>query len=167
MTFHWKHLTTEQRIEAIKAVYTFGASASEIAAALGGVTRNSVIGMYGRHQTALSDCPLGGGVRRVADGKHKLACRPKAERKPKRPVRLPDLSAPRPVRAPSPLPPTVDYVSRDVPLLDLAPSDCRWPTNDAARGEQHLFCGHTRLLGYSWCERHYSRAFDASQTTGR
>ena len=34
-----------------------------------------------------------------------------------------------------------DVASRNVPLMMLEARECRWPVNNAAPGEEHLFCG--------------------------
>lgn len=52
-----------------------------------------------------------------------------------------------------------DAASRHAPLDDLEWSDCRWPVNDAARGEVHLFCGlHAEKPG-GYCAHHAQRAW--------
>lgn len=47
-------------------------------------------------------------------------------------------------------------VSLGVALLDLPPNGCRWPVNQAPRGEEHLFCGELRLEGKSYCRKHHA-----------
>jgi GcrA cell cycle regulator len=49
--------------------------------------------------------------------------------------------------------------SRNIPLADLEPGMCRYATNDAYRGERHLFCGHKTELGSSWCPYHENIVF--------
>lgn len=163
MTIHWQNLSKAQRIETIKSVYVFGDSARAIGARIG-ITRNAIIGMYGRHREDLADYPLGGGTgyrqHTKANRVHKQASGTKSERKPRRRMVLADFDNRNPVFKTKPrLLPTNDIVSRDLSLMELEPSDCRWPTNDAAKGEEHRFCGHTRLVGYSFCERHAFRAY--------
>ncbi|WP_273792398.1 GcrA family cell cycle regulator [Brucella anthropi] len=46
-----------------------------------------------------------------------------------------------------------------LPLADLDRSQCRFPVNDAAPGEQHLFCGHPVKIESSFCGHHHRRVF--------
>lgn len=49
-----------------------------------------------------------------------------------------------------------DATARHVPLVDLRHGECRFAVNDAAQGEQHLFCG--RAAGFaSYCPHHARR----------
>jgi hypothetical protein len=44
------------------------------------------------------------------------------------------------------------------PLSALSPDQCRWPVNDAAGGEQHLFCAAKAVSGNPYCAVHAARA---------
>lgn len=49
-------------------------------------------------------------------------------------------------------------MSRNVPLLELGPHDCRYPTSpDSATS--HLFCGHPQAEGYPYCGTHSQLAY--------
>lgn len=48
--------------------------------------------------------------------------------------------------------------SRNVPLLELDRGQCRFPTNDAAPGEIHLFCGAKAVRGEPYCAFHCRRS---------
>ncbi len=50
-----------------------------------------------------------------------------------------------------------DTTSRRLPLADLQWRDCRFPVNDAARGETHLFCGAPTISSTRWCQHHLMR----------
>src|SRR5262249_23148606 len=50
-----------------------------------------------------------------------------------------------------------DLASRRIPLLELRNGDCRFPVNEAARGELHLFCGLPQDGESSWCRHHRLR----------
>lgn len=50
-------------------------------------------------------------------------------------------------------PKTVKIVSRDVALVDLEPSQCRFACNEV--DGKHLFCGHPSKSGSAYCERHH------------
>lgn len=45
-------------------------------------------------------------------------------------------------------------------LLDLEPSDCRWPVTD---DRPHLFCGEPKLPGSSYCACHKPLSVSAEQ----
>lgn len=51
-----------------------------------------------------------------------------------------------------------DRQSRRIELTELKSGDCRWPVNDAAPREIHLFCGHPVDAGSSYCLHHRLRA---------
>lgn len=53
-----------------------------------------------------------------------------------------------------------DAGSRRLPLVDLDRHDCRFAVNDAAPGEEHLFCGHAIAPGSAYCPHHTARAFN-------
>lgn len=57
-------------------------------------------------------------------------------------------------------------IERDVPMKDLAPRGCRWPTNKAARPDGHLFCN--AHAGHSiYCAGHLARAVGAGTPSER
>lgn len=58
--------------------------------------------------------------------------------------------------APVKIEPTV-FECRAVALADLSPGECKWPVNDAAVGEVHLFCGNRADMG-SYCRSHWERS---------
>lgn len=59
------------------------------------------------------------------------------------------------VKAP-PIVPALPPEPRNVPLLDLTPRDCRFPT--AGVGEHTLFCGHPRGDS-SYCRTHHALVY--------
>lgn len=129
MSMHWVDLTTEARIEAIKAVYEPGMSASEIAASIGGPTRNAIIGMYGRYSKQLEQFPLR--PFRTCSTKPRTGRKLPKRKKPNTPF------IPEAVFEPT-------YSGDQTcgrPIVMLDSRQCRWPVNDADRGELHLFCG--------------------------
>lgn len=50
-----------------------------------------------------------------------------------------------------------DAASRQMPLVALGARDCRFAVNDAAPGEDHLFCGHRAAPGKPYCAHHLAR----------
>jgi GcrA cell cycle regulator len=130
---------TEERVEQLKQLWTEGLSASQIARALGGVTRNAVIGkvhrlgLAGRAGPARSERP-----RSVA---HKSV-----------------------VRMAQPEPPIVeeDPIVLDdgsfATVLTINDRMCRWPIGDPAENEFH-FCGRKPKSGSPYCEAHARKAY--------
>jgi hypothetical protein len=133
-TAKWKRLGQQGRIDAIKMAWEEGDSGTDIAARLG-VTRNSIAGVYFRHAEALKEYPR------------------KGNRGPRRKAVLPVV-----VQAP-PKPPRPEWVDESHgagrPLMMIQRRQCKWPVNDAAPDELHLFCGLPAEGPY--CSHHASR----------
>jgi len=49
----------------------------------------------------------------------------------------------------------VAVTPRHLALVDLEPSDCRYPYGGDAEGEPITFCGHPRREGSSYCHQHF------------
>jgi GcrA cell cycle regulator len=152
---------TDERVELLKKLWSDGLSASQIAAELGNVTRNAVIGKV--HRLGLS-------------GRAKDKAATTAQR-PRKPARVP--SAPAPI-APahcgnvlvSPLPqPLVEAepevavaeevaipMSERVTIMDLRESMCRWPMGDPTKPE-FRFCGARSITGLPYCNHHARIAY--------
>jgi len=137
---------SEDRVEQLKTLWTEGLSASQIARALGGVTRNAVIGKV--HRLGLA-----------GRARPSLSERPRLPMAPKSPS----------VRAHVP---AVPVVEEDPLLLDdghfatvLTISDrmCRWPIGDPSASEFH-FCGRSPKAGSPYCEAHARKAYQPQQT---
>ncbi|MGB3644606.1 MAG: GcrA family cell cycle regulator [Mesorhizobium sp.] len=62
---------------------------------------------------------------------------------------------------------TYDAASRQLPLSELGWQDCRFAVNDAAPGEQHLFCGLPVMPGRSWCRHHLLRCIGSGTEAER
>jgi hypothetical protein len=45
-----------------------------------------------------------------------------------------------------------------VTFMELKERSCRWPVNNTAVGEQHLFCGHDRQTGSPYCPFHEAQS---------
>jgi len=150
---------TEERVEQLKKLWLDGLSASQIAAEIGNVTRNAVIGKI--HRLGLS-----------GRGKTKAAA-PVRGRKPARapsaPTSIPQPSAPTPVAvAPAPLPidpaPLVKFddvvvpISECVTIMELRESMCRWPMGDPTKPE-FRFCGARSVTGLPYCTHHARIAY--------
>lgn len=152
---------TDERIEALKAMWAEGRSASEIAAALGGVTRNAVIGKVhrfklpgrpkrppkpratiaiGKRPSSRGRANHGGTVAKIAAGPPRFKPVPKPK-----PVRVEDVPEP---------------VSRGLTVMDLSDRTCKWPTNDPPHGGPYLFCGAATEPGGPYCRHHFLRSRD-------
>ncbi len=129
---------TDDRVEHLKCLWQEGLSASQVAAALGGVTRNAVIGKV--HRLGLA-----------GRGDNSQTIRPRVSR------------APRPSRS---VQTAVVLVEVDpLPLADgsfatmqtIDKPMCRWPIGDPMKADFH-FCGQPHKEGSPYCEVHAARA---------
>ena len=160
---------TDERVELLKKLWIDGLSASQIAAELGNVTRNAVIGKV--HRLGLSG--------RAKDAKP--AGTPAAAARPRKATRAP--SAPAPIApqphnnnvnnmviAPIPLQPVIEEpallpdeelavpMSERVTIMDLRESMCRWPMGDPTKPE-FRFCGARSITGLPYCTHHSRIAY--------
>lgn len=175
---------TDERVEKLKTMWGEGQSASQIAKALGGVTRNAVIGKV--HRLGLSN--------RATGAKSAAATAPAADAKPvKAAAKAAPAAAPAPKADPAPVPamPTKPVIQsstmrREPPpptpamvedaartaqalaaiqkkakrldLLELTERTCKWPIGDPAT-EDFYFCGLGCAPGKPYCEAHVAVAF--------
>lgn len=137
----------EDRVERLRKLLMLGKTASQIAHALGNVTRSAVIGKVHRLGLALNAETKSARDRRLdrarSSGKRRQA--------PKHPAAIR-------VMIPEPMP--VDCAS-DVarkPLSDLDPGDCKFPVGHP--GEPGFgFCASGRVEGLPYCAEHAARCF--------
>ena len=166
-TFEWN----DTRIRQLKKMWADGESAGEIAATLGGLSRNAIIGKI--YRLGLSnrdpvpavkmDKPKGKKQPKVASttalpsGQNKL------------PLRRPPV-----VRAGHPLPPqpAANEISEDVlrtaaetlkkakkiSLMELTEKTCKWPVGDPST-DDFWFCGLDSETGKPYCKAHNDVAF--------
>ncbi|CAM5773966.1 GcrA family cell cycle regulator [Bosea minatitlanensis] len=161
---------TEERVELLKKLWSDGLSASQIAAELGNVTRNAVIGKV--HRLGLS-------------GRAKSAAAPAAARSAaprKAPARAPSLpagggaAAPRSAQAlaphfapaaaveieaeqaPLPSEDVVIPFSDRVTIMELREYMCRWPMGDPTSPD-FRFCGARSQTGLPYCSYHSRIAY--------
>ena len=135
---------SEDRVEQLKTLWTEGLSASQIARALGGVTRNAVIGKV--HRLGLAG----------------RAGPPRAER--------PRNAVPRKaavhISVPAPQIVEEDPIQLEdgnfATVLTINDRMCRWPIGDPAENEFH-FCGHKPKFGSPYCEAHARKAYQPQQ----
>jgi GcrA cell cycle regulator len=154
---------TDERVELLKKLWTDGLSASQIAAELGNVTRNAVIGKV--HRLGLSG--------RAKDVKATSAAprARKATRAPSAPAPIAPQAHSNVVLAPVPLQPVRQEptvmveeddmaipMSERVTIMDLRESMCRWPMGDPTKPE-FRFCGARSITGLPYCTHHARIAY--------
>lgn len=155
---------TDERVELLKKLWTDGLSASQVAAELGGVTRNAVIGkvhrlgLSGRAKTTTTtqrarrtrgqtartarqtpSTPVSGANALKPDVKPQAAPQPKAKEKPEQDA-------------------VVVPISKRASILTLTENTCKWPIGDPGDGDFH-FCGCRSAADSPYCEYHSEIAF--------
>ena len=148
---------TDERVETLKKLWAEGLSASQIAAALGGVTRNAVIGKV--HRLGLSG---------RAKAPSSAAPRP---RKPRVHSHMLRVSRPS-IRGNTALAhaydldiePEPQFIDNVIPLgqrrtlLELTEETCRWPIGDPGQPD-FFFCGGQTITGLPYCAYHSRVAY--------
>ena len=173
---------SEERVEALKAMWAEGKSASQIAKELGNVTRNAVIGKVHRLGLSNRNAPPAQSAEKPAsspkpqpapqaDAPKAATSEPKpapAETKPALPTRKPIITAGQPL-PPQPsqseisaetLASLAEYEkkARKLTLMELTERTCKWPIGDPAT-EEFWFCGLPTVAGKPYCEMHVGVAF--------
>ncbi|MEE4212034.1 MAG: GcrA family cell cycle regulator [Parvularcula sp.] len=140
---------TDERVEELKKLWAEGHSASQIAARMGGVTRNAVIGKV--HRLGLSG--------RAAPAK------PKCVSNADRPAAVAAAPTPRPQprSALRDLPPVTDLSLGKATVSSIGNDQCKWPIGDPASEDFH-FCGQSTTGGKPYCAYHVQLAFQPSST---
>ena len=172
---------TEERVELLKKLWSDGLSASQIAAELGSVTRNAVIGKV--HRLGLS----GRAKNPAAASTPRTATPRKAPtRSPSHPMNgnqggmtrganalAPQYTAEAEAEAEHKPAPSEDVVvpfSERVTIMELREFMCRWPMGDPTTPE-FRFCGGRSQTGMPYCSYHariaYQPAADRRRDRGR
>src|SRR6202000_2083065 len=136
---------TDDRVEQLKNLWTEGLSASQIARALGGVTRNAVIGKV--HRLGLAG--------RASPSRSE---RPRVSMSPKVPSLRTHVPA-APIVEEDPL--TLED-GNFATVLTISDRMCRWPIGDPAATEFH-FCGRLPTECSPFCEAHARKAYQPQQ----
>jgi GcrA cell cycle regulator len=154
---------TEERVEQLKRLWAEGLSASQIAAALGGVTRNAVIGKVHRLSLSGRAKPAAGPSVRV-----NRAARPAlpASRRIARPATAGNTALKADFGPPlreAALPALIEEelvapVSQRATIVTLTDRMCKWPIGDPGQEDFH-FCGHSSREGRPYCEYHARIAY--------
>lgn len=135
---------TDARVELAKQLFEDGATASQAAMKLGGISRNAIIGKW--HRMGLVRTPKQRSLmraRKPITRKEKIA---------KTPKRLP------PTFFAEPLPQPVETDIARVSLMDLERHHCRFPVGDP-KDPTFGFCGCQPYPGLPYCEAHARRAY--------
>ena len=153
---------TEERVELLKKLWAEGLSASQIAAELGNVTRNAVIGkvhrlgLSGRAKPTRSSVsrprrmrgarPRGSdaGFATIGNTALKADSAPLARARPK-----PELA---------PIAELVIPMEERKTILQLTEHTCKWPIGDPG-DEEFYFCGRRSEMGNPYCEHHARVAY--------
>jgi GcrA cell cycle regulator len=144
---------TDDRVETLKKLWAEGLSASQIAAELGGITRNAVIGKV--HRLGLS-------------GRAKSTPASPRPRKPRPQI----LRVTRSIRGNTALAqvyeydadPEPDVVDNVIPIgqrrtiLELTEETCRWPIGDPGNSD-FFFCGGQAIASLPYCAYHSRIAY--------
>jgi len=160
---------TDERVELLRKLWTDGLSASQIAARMGGITRNAVIGkvhrlgLSGRMRPARPARPRVTKPRYPAPGgmpRYQVAGNLALKRET---VALP-VEEPEP--APAPVVPIEIAPGEHVTILTLTEQRCKWPIGDPTRPDFH-FCGHESGPGSPYCRVHQRIAYQPVQDRRR
>ncbi|HXF53257.1 MAG TPA: GcrA family cell cycle regulator [Hyphomicrobiaceae bacterium] len=158
---------TDERVELLKKLWAEGLSASQIAARLGAVTRNAVIGKV--HRLGLSG---------RAPSSRASSPRPRRTHVPRAPRAQSLLFGTRGATAlkpqyaleadpePQPLEELVIPLAERASIMTLKESMCRWPIGDPSDPEFH-FCGRKRCGTLPYCEHHARMAYQPVQMRRR
>jgi len=166
---------TDERVEKLKKLWAEGLSASQIAAQLGGVSRNAVIGKV--HRLNLPGRAKAGGTQTAARPKRPATAAPRAAtfqaravtpRTIARPAAMAkdDMDTEFEVQAEQlPVPASGNNVvvpmSRKLELTQLTERTCKWPIGDPLNDDFH-FCGNESPDNSPYCTYHQRLAYQPS-----
>ncbi len=154
---------TEDRVARLTKLWADGLSASQVAADLGGVTRNAVIGkvhrlgLSGRAKTSSSN---GSRTKRQARSSTYTTRSTRAASRTRGATALKvEAEVEGEVRfQPKPDEDVVIPISRKLTLMELNEKTCKWPTGDPQR-PGFSFCGHNSKEATPYCKYHAKLAF--------
>lgn len=154
---------TDERVETLKKLWLEGQSASQIAAELGGVTRNAVIGkvhrlgLSGRARTTRAAPPRPQAKPKAAPAAPQatvsgnLKLKPQVRSEPVEEVAVEAKPALNLVNTGAP-------VSKRATILMLNDRVCKWPIGDPSKEDFH-FCGCPSEQGSPYCTYHTRIAY--------
>ncbi|MGO4713109.1 GcrA family cell cycle regulator [Bradyrhizobium sp. 2TAF24] len=154
---------TDDRVEQLKKLWEAGLSASQIAAELGNITRNAVIGkvhrlgLSGRAKSPSSAAPR---QRKARPAQHMMRI--------SRPMSRGNTALAHAFEV-EPDPVTYDNVvpmSQRLSLLELTEATCHWPVGDPGSND-FFFCGGKALTGLPYCAHHSRVAYQPASDRRR
>jgi GcrA cell cycle regulator len=149
---------SSERIEQLRSLWHNGMSASQIAAQLGGISRNAVIGKAHRlgltgRPSPIKNRPVGV---RPAPRRARVEPRQPAQRIAAPPQPQPQAPLTRKVEARPPVAEIGDMPGATI--LTLTDRICKWPIGDPRDADFH-FCGRASAEGLPYCGDHARRAY--------
>ncbi|WP_188612786.1 GcrA family cell cycle regulator [Chelatococcus reniformis] len=170
------NIWSDDRVELLKRLWAEGLSASQIATAMGGITRNAVIGKV--HRLGLS-----GRAKAAASGVPKprksVAAPPRSTAASPRPAQGPTVQGNTVLAVsmrietdayePHPATQAADVVvplSERVTITELRENMCRWPLGDPTSAE-FRFCGNRTTPGQPYCAHHARIAYQPPERRRR
>lgn len=156
---------TEERVEQLKKLWEAGLSASQIAAEIGNITRNAVIGkvhrlgLSGRAKSPSSAAPR---QRKARPASHMVRVSRPAMRGNTALAQAFEMElAPDPVAFDNVIP-----MGQRCNLLELTEATCRWPIGDPGASD-FFFCGGKPLTGLPYCPHHSRVAYQPANDRRR
>jgi GcrA cell cycle regulator len=148
---------TDERVELLKKLWADGLSASQIAAELGGITRNAVIGkvhrlgLSGRAKSSSTGVPR---PRKARSPSHMLRIGRSAIRGNTALAHAYELE----IEAEPELIDNIIPIGQRRTILELNEQTCRWPVGDPGSTD-FFFCGGNTLTGLPYCAYHSRVAY--------
>ena len=148
---------TDDRVEQLKKLWEAGLSASQIAAELGNVTRNAVIGkvhrlgLSGRAKSPSSAAPR---QRKPRPAQHMMRISRPVSRGNTALAQVFEVEAETDVVAFD----NVVPMSQRLSLLELTEATCHWPVGDPGSAD-FFFCGGKSIGGLPYCAHHSRIAY--------
>lgn len=160
---------TDERVEKLKKLWSEGLSASQIAAQLGGVSRNAVIGKV--HRLSLPGRAKAGGTANAARAPKRSASVPRAPNYTSRVATRTvtrqqgstmlkeeiEIDAVNEIEY-RPASNVVVPISRRLGLTELTERTCKWPVGDPLKDDFH-FCGNESPDASPYCGYHQRLAY--------
>ncbi len=142
---------TDDRVALLSKLWADGLSASQIAAELGGVTRNAVIGKVHRLGLSGRAKPANSSVKRAKRASKTTYVKKPGARGSSKGTSLSVVSR-------TVVEDMQEPESLKMELVDLTEKTCRWPHGDPATSDFH-FCGHSCKEDGPYCEYHSRLAY--------
>jgi len=130
---------TDERVTLLRKLWCEGKTAAEIAKALGGVTRNAVIGKAHRLKLSNRISPI--------------------QQNTKKPVKSPEEKQKTRIAVAAPRP---QINIKGIKFDQLKERMCRWPVGDPQE-EDFKFCGCESTPGMPYCDGHAKMAYQAAR----